>query len=63
MGEMSEERGERFDRDIESMKTRYQDQWDVSTMANYCWCLKRDCKSTEVARQAKRRKFMPHTDK
>ena len=43
------------------METRYQGRWDVSMMADYCWCLKRDDKSSEVARKAKRRKFMPYT--
>ena len=27
---------------------------------NCCWCLKRNCKSSEVASKAKRKKFMPH---
>ena len=60
---ISEEHGERFHQDIKSMETRYQGRWDVSTIAEYCWCLKYDCKSSEMARKAKRRKFMHHTDK
>ena len=59
---MSEEHGERFHQDIKSMETRYQGRWDVSMMADYCWCLKRDCVSNEVAIKAKRRKFMPHSN-
>ena len=62
LGNMSEEHGERFHQDIKSMETRYQGQWDVSMMADYCWCLKRDCVSNEVAIKAKRRKFMPHSN-
>ena len=60
---MIEEHGERFHQDIKSMKTLYLGRWDVSMMADYYWCLKRDCKSSEVARKAKKRKFMPNTDK
>ena len=63
LGGMSEGHGKRFYQDIKSMETRYQGRWVVSMMAGYCWCLKRDCKSSEVARKAKRRNFMPHTDK
>ena len=53
VGDVSEELGERFHQEIKSM--------DVSMMADYCRWLKRDCKSSEVAK-AKRRKFMPHTN-
>ena len=63
LDDMSEEHGERFHQDIKSMETLYQGQWDISMMADYCWCLKGNCKSSEIARKAKRRKFMPHTDK
>ena len=38
LDDMSEEHGERFHQDIKSMETRYQGQWDVSMMADYCWC-------------------------
>ena len=63
LGEMSEEHGKRFHQDIKIIETRYQGRWNVSMMVDYCWCLKRDCKSSKVARKAKRRKFMPHTSK
>ena len=64
LGDMSEEHGECFDQDIkEGIETWCQGRWDVSMMADYCWCLKRNCKSSEVARKAKRRKFIPHPDK
>ena len=62
LGDISKEHGERLHQDIKSMETRYQGRLDASMMANFCWCLKRDCKSSKVARKAKRRKFMPHTD-
>ena len=61
-GDISKEHGERFHQDIKSMETQYQGRWDVSMMADYCWCLKRDCKNNEIARKAKRRKFMSYTD-
>ena len=61
LGDMSEEHGERFHQDIKRMKTRYKGRWAVSMMADYCWCLKRDRVSNEVARKAKRRKFMSHS--
>ena len=57
LGDMSEKHGECFHQDIKSMETRYQGQWDVSMMADCCWYLKHDCKSSEVARKANR-KFM-----
>ena len=62
LGDMTEEHGERFHQDIRCLETRYEVRWDVSMMANYCWCLKRDCKSSEVAKKVERRKSMPHTD-
>ena len=62
LGDMSEEHGEHFHLDIKIFETRYQGRWDVSMMVDYCWCLKRNCESRKVARKAKRRKFMPHTN-
>ena len=50
LGDMSEEHGKRFHQDIKNLETRYQGQWNASVMAYYCRCLKRDCKSSEVAR-------------
>ena len=63
LGDMSEEHGERFHQDIKVMEARYQGRWDVAMMADYCWCLKRDCERSEMARESKRRKFIPHTNK
>ena len=63
LGDTSEKHGERFHQDIKSIETRCQSRWDVSMMADYCWCLKRDFKNIEIAKNAKRRKFMPYTDK
>ena len=58
LGDLSEEHSERFHQVIKSMETRYQDRWDVSMKTDYCWCLKRNCKSSEVARKAIRRKLL-----
>ena len=60
---MNEEHGERFHQDIKVMEARYQGQWDVAMMADYCWCLKRNCERSEMARESKRRKYIPHTSK
>ena len=54
---MSEKHGKRSYKDIKSMETRYQGRWDVPMMTDYCWCLKHDCKSSEVARKAKKKKI------
>ena len=43
LGDTSEEPQERLHQDIKVMEETYQGQWDTHTMANYCWCLMRDC--------------------
>ncbi|KAI6647766.1 hypothetical protein LOD99_8607 [Oopsacas minuta] len=48
LGDMSEEHGERFHQDIKTMETRYQGRWEVTMMADYCWCLKRDYENTAL---------------
>ena len=58
---VSKKHEERFHQDIK-IETRYQGRWDVYMMADYCWCLKCDCKCSEAARKAKKRKFMPHSN-
>ena len=63
MGDMSEELGERFHQDIKIMEALYQGPWGVAMMADYCSGLQRDCEQSKVARESKRRKFMPHTSK
>ena len=45
LGAVSEEQGERFHQDIKTMEKRYQGQWNVSMMADYCWCLLRETDS------------------
>ena len=63
LGHMSEEHGECFYQDIKSMEINTKVDGIVSLIVDYCWCLKHDCKSSEVARKVKRRKFMFHTNK
>ena len=57
LGALSEEQGERFHQDIETMEERYQGQWNTSMMVDYCWCVMRDCSSESYSRQTKRRKM------
>jgi len=42
VGEVSDEHGERFHQDILALEKRYQGKWTSSTLAGYCWKLKRD---------------------
>jgi hypothetical protein len=39
-GDLSEEQGERFHQDIRVMEEMYHGRWDVSMLADYCWCLR-----------------------
>lgn len=50
---VNEEHGERFHQDIKDMEKRYQGRWNRNMMANYCYMLKRDCKSAGSARKSK----------
>lgn len=54
LGEHSEEQGERFHQDISEMETRYQGNWNINMMADYCWTLKRD-----IPKEDKKRKRNP----
>jgi len=58
-GDLSEEQGERFHQDIRVMEERYQGQWDVNMLADYCWCLKRDVPEAEHKRKSLKRPFNP----
>ena len=42
LGEVSDEYGERFHRDIMVMKKRYKDKLTSSALADSCWTLNRD---------------------
>ncbi|KAI6646369.1 hypothetical protein LOD99_9240 [Oopsacas minuta] len=58
LGDMSEEQGEGFHQDINVMEQRYQGRWDTHMMADYCWCLKRDCPNEQHSRKSNKRKFL-----
>ena len=53
LGNMSEKLSERIHQDIKSVETRYQGRLGVSMMTDYYWCLKRDCKSSELQEKPK----------
>ena len=55
-GKFSEEQGERFHQEIAVMEERYQGQWNVSMIADYCWCLKQE-DPAQHARKSRRRAF------
>jgi hypothetical protein len=59
LGAVSEEQGERFHKDIKTIEKRYQGRWDTNMMADYCWCLQKDCVNIVDSRKAKKRKFVP----
>jgi hypothetical protein len=39
LGAVSEEQGEQFHQDTKEMEIRYQGQWNVNMMGDYCWVL------------------------
>ena len=57
-GDYSEKQGERLHQDIKTMETRYQGRWDISVLADYCWCLKRDKPITLHKRKVSRTAFL-----
>ena len=58
LGDVSDEQGERFHQDIQTMEERYQGRYDTKMMADYCWSLKRDCVDIQYTRKSHRRKFL-----
>ena len=42
LGAVSDEQGERFHQDIQTMEVRYQGFWNESMMADHCWMLYRE---------------------
>lgn len=42
LGDVSDEQGERFHKDIRTMEKRYYGKWGPSMMGDYCWFLQRD---------------------
>ena len=56
-GMVSDEHGERFHQDIATMEKRYQGNWSISMLADYCWTLPRDDPEQQYKRQAKRQRL------
>lgn len=59
LGDLSDEQGERFHQDISKMEVRYQGNWDVRMLAEYCWSIDRDDAFAIHSRISSKRKFMP----
>jgi hypothetical protein len=55
LGDFSEEQGERFHQDISEMEHRYQGNWSVTMMADFCWSLQRS-RATSADTPAHKRK-------
>jgi len=55
-GAVSDEHGERFDKDISLMEKRYEGKCSCAMLADYCWALARDARAMEYKPQAKRKK-------
>ena len=58
LGDVSDEQGERFHQDIQTMEERYQGRYDTKMMTDYCWSLKRDCVDIQYTRKSHKRKFL-----
>ena len=52
LGEVIDEHGERFRPEIMAMEKRYQGKWTSSTLADYCWTLKRDVPEAKYRRMS-----------
>ena len=52
-----EKQGERFHQEIIVMDKRYQNQWNVSIIADYCWYLKREDSSKYAKKLVQTLKF------
>ncbi|GBO38069.1 hypothetical protein AVEN_128562-1 [Araneus ventricosus] len=57
LGAVSEEQGERFHQDIKEMDRRYQEKWNGSMIADYCWILQRDNPCKVHKRKSDKRTF------
>jgi len=56
LGAAREEEGERFLQDIKEMEQRYQSQWNVNMIVDYCWMLHREeLQAVHKRRSSKRR--------
>lgn len=62
-GNYSEEQGERFHQEICEMERRYQGNWSVTMLADYCWGLKRHKPTVSHKRKSVRRHFLSEQTK
>ena len=63
LGDVSEEQGERFHQDINTIEERYQGRWDSHMMADYCWRLIHDCTEQSHSRKSISKLFFRRTVK
>jgi hypothetical protein len=47
-----EEQGEHFHQDIKEMERRYQGQWNVNMVGDYCWMLHHEIMETSHKRKS-----------
>jgi hypothetical protein len=52
LGAVSDKYGERFHQDIYNMEKRYQGNWSLSMLPDYCWTLKRDVPQATYSRKS-----------
>ena len=57
-GDLSEEQGELFHQDIRVMEELYQGRWDMNSLADYCWCLKRNVVAAQHRRESVKMPFI-----
>ncbi|GBM11241.1 hypothetical protein AVEN_267813-1 [Araneus ventricosus] len=57
LGQVSEQQGERFNQDMKQMKRRYQEKWNLSMIADYCWMLRTDNPFKVHKRKSDKRSF------
>jgi hypothetical protein len=51
LGAVSDEHGQRFHQDIPTTEKRYQGKCSPSTLADYCWTLRRDLRQAKYNRK------------
>lgn len=56
-GDVSDEHGERFHKDVASLEKRYQGKCKPAMLADYCWTLQRDASCTQYKRKSSAKHF------
>ena len=59
-GDYSKQQGERLHQDIRIMEERYQGRWEIKTLVDYCWCLKRDLPGEKHKGKSLKKSFLPY---